>query len=426
VLAGSEADAGGRASLSFWDERALVQNSATDADLLRAIGRISTYGSEARYVWRGQPDLAWGLNAGLVRRLRQQSRANGPVTESQLRGHEMQLLESARASGYGRAAVGDVELLAILQHHGAATRLLDVSSDPMVAMWFAVEDQDLLKRDGALFAIEISTADAISGTEARSWGDILDSMQSGVISFYEPPGADERIKVQRGRFIFSKLTGAEPPELTLPIKVKDWDHDRKTRFFDQRRGSGRPVTPSILVLKIPRGIKLRLLRLLENSYGYTSETMYPDLSGFAAANGWQRPLRRDRRPTTELTKEYLPVAIDLGEDPEPSVRDWSSTKLLRAARRELSISAKRSALWLREPSSAPKYWAVYHADEVIGIFEIDKASWRPTGPGRYICDLSETDSQDALAVLGCSFIHEGRPIRVRGRGVFVKHTRPRV
>jgi FRG domain len=416
---------GRRATLSFWDERALVQNSRTDADLLQAIGRISTYSSEARYVWRGQPDLAWGLNAGLVRRLRQQSRANGPVTESQLRGHEMQLLESARAAGYGRS-IGVVELLAILQHHGAATRLLDVSSDPMVAMWFAIEDQHLLDKDGALFAINISNAETISGTESRPWPKILDSMQLGEVGFYEPPGADERIKVQRGRFIFSGLSGREPLELSLPIDVKDWSHDRRVSFFDEARGSGRPIPPSILVLKVRKQNKFRLLRLLENSYGYTSETMYPDLSGFAGANGWQRPLRRDRLPTVDLTDEYLPVAIDLGESPVTSVRGWSSTELLRAARRELSISARRVDLWLREPTAAPQYWAVYHADEVIGVFEINKASRHRTSPGRYLCDLSKTDSEDALKVLGCSFLYEGKPIRISGRGVFVRHTRPRV
>jgi hypothetical protein len=413
--------------LSFWDDQALVQNSATDADLLQAVGRISTYSSEARYVWRGQPDLTWTLNPGLVRRLQEHGRWNGPVTESQLRGHEMQLLASGRAAGYGRT-IGDVELLAILQHHGAATRLLDVSSDPMVAMWFAVENQSLSSKDGALFAINISNAEPIGGTEERRWNEILDSMKPEVIGFYEPPGADERIKVQRGRFVFSKLTGSEPHELSLPIDTKNWDEARRERFFDQARGSGRPVPPSILVLKIPGRIKPRLLKLLENSYGYTSETMFPDLGGFAAANGWQRPLRRDRRPSVKLTESFLPVAIKLekGASPETSFRKWPSADLLHAAQRELSISAKRIKRWLKEPTSAPQYWAAYHAGEVVGVFEIDKGSWCPSGSSRYTCELSVTDSPVALAVLGCSFLYDGKPMQISGRAVFVKHTKPRV
>jgi hypothetical protein len=65
-------------------------------------------------------------------------------------------------------------LLAVLQHHGAATRLLDVSSDPMVAMWFAVENLEFFDRNGALFAINVSTAETVGGTERRPWARILD------------------------------------------------------------------------------------------------------------------------------------------------------------------------------------------------------------------------------------------------------------
>ena len=343
-------------SLSFWNDKALLQDSASDAELLQAIGRISTYSTEARYVWRGQPDLDWTLNPGLVRRLDEQRRWNGPVTESQLRGHEMQLLERARASGYGRT-IGEVELLAILQHHGAATRLLDVSSDPMVALWFAVENHTLQEKDGALFAINVSKAETVRGTEEMSWPDILGQMDSKAVGFYSPPGADERIKVQRGCFVFSNLVSREHPELSLPVDINDWNEARRESFFAQPRGSGRPVPPSILVLKIPTDIKWRLLRLLENSYGYTSETMFPDLGGFAAANGWQKPLRADRRPTVELTEAFLPVEIKVrkGTSSEASFKTWSSGQLFDAARRELSISAKRIKAWQKKPMSSPQY-----------------------------------------------------------------------
>jgi len=417
--------------LSFWDRQALVHSSATDSDLLRAIGLISTYSAEARYVWRGQSDLDWDLSPGLVRRLQDHSNANGPVTERQLLGHEKQLLASARAAGYGRTngrIIGDIELLAVLQHHGAATRLLDVSSDPMVAMWFAVENSYFFDRNGALFAINVSNAETVSGTERRSWARILDRMEPGIIGFYEPPGADERIKVQRGRFIFSKLTGNESHELSLPIDIRDWTRARRDKFFGEARGSGRPIPPSILVLKIPRRTKPQLLRLLENSYGYTSETMYPDLGGFAAANGWQKPFRADRRPVIELTESYLPVEIN----PEKvaklttSIRDLSSDELLEIARRELSISAERVKYWLNRPESAPQYWAAYRADEVVGVFEIDKLSWRDAGDGRYICNLSATDDPEALAVLGHSFFYRGKMMRISGRAVFVNHTKPLV
>jgi hypothetical protein len=421
--------------LSFWDDKDLVQSPATDQELLQAIGRISTFSSEARYVWRGQPDLDWGLNPGLVRRLHIHNGSHWPVTEAQLLGHEALLLESAKAAGYDQIygrTINEVELLAVLQHQGAATRLLDVSSDPMVAMWFAVENQSLPKKtDGALFAINISNAEVISGTESKPWAEILRSMKPRVIGFYEPPWADERIKVQRGRFIFSRLTGEEESELSLPIKIGSWNKARRDQFFNQARRSGRPKPPSILVLKIPWQIKVRLLGLLENSYGYTSETMFPDLSGFSTANSWQRPLRPGRRPVVPLEEKYLPVAVNLRRikrifGREAQVKDLSRLELLEVARRELSISSKKIDRWLEDPTCAPQYWVVYHADEIVGVFEIDEGSWRQSAPKRYICNLSVTTDPGALAILGHSFVHEGELLDVEGRGMYVSHTEPNV
>jgi hypothetical protein len=413
--------------VSFWQSRALLYTPATDEALLRAVARVSTYSSEARYVWRGQPDLAWGLNPGLVRRLQDRKRFRSPITETLLRGHEQQLLESALARGYGRQS-GHIELLAVLQHHGAATRLLDVSSDPMVAMWFAVEDEGRLGSDGVLFAINVSRARIIGGTESRTWNEILDDLDTESIAYYEPPGADERIKVQRGRFVFSRLTGNEPEELSLPISLENWTAEKRDRFFAGARDAGRPVPPSILAIRIPGKIKQRLLSLLENSYGYTSETMYPDLSGFAAANSWGRPLRRDRRPAVPLTVDVLPVAMDLGKGAtwDKSVVAWDPVDVREAAERSLTISARRIRRWTKNPADAPSFWAAYHADEVIAVFTIDHTSWKSTRPGRWRCQLQPTWEPDALRLLGNTLLHDGSPIRVAGRGVFVAHLKPHI
>jgi hypothetical protein len=104
----------------------------------------------------------------------------------------------------------------------------------------------------------------------------------------------------------------------------------------------------------------------------------------------------------------------------------SSDELLEIARRELSISAERVKFWLKTPESAPQYWAAYHAGEVVGVFEIDKLSWRDAGDGRYICNLSTTSDAEALAVLGHSFLYRGKLMRISGRAVYVNHTKPRV
>jgi hypothetical protein len=52
-------------------------------------------------------------------------------------------------------AVEHVELMAIAQHEGMATRLLDWSDSPLVALWFAVKDLSISRLPGVLWAFRV-------------------------------------------------------------------------------------------------------------------------------------------------------------------------------------------------------------------------------------------------------------------------------
>src|SRR5207247_327818 len=77
---------------------------------------------------------------------------------------------------HGRLSV--LSQLAVLQHYGTPTRIIDVTFNPLIGLWFAVEQQwgdDGAPRnenvDGRLFAIDVSDRLINEDEEKRKWED---------------------------------------------------------------------------------------------------------------------------------------------------------------------------------------------------------------------------------------------------------------
>jgi FRG domain len=86
--------------------------------------------------------------------------------EDEVQGYETQLLYNARLAGHGHhegRQLGDLELLAMLQHHGAATRLLDFTENLLVAAWFACQAH--VEGFGLLLGVDLSEAWSIDDPE---------------------------------------------------------------------------------------------------------------------------------------------------------------------------------------------------------------------------------------------------------------------
>lgn len=87
----------------------------------------------------------------------------------------------------------DIEWLCLMQHHGCATRLLDFTTSPLIALFFASDPEE--KQDGAL----------IAATYGRSYENVSDdNLFERSNSFaYHPSHITERIIGQHGCFIYS-------------------------------------------------------------------------------------------------------------------------------------------------------------------------------------------------------------------------------
>lgn len=218
------------------------------AGLNDAILRMSKAAKKSgrRVAWRGQADSLWGLQSKLHRDLLS---LGAKVDEDSIANKEKELLKGLREWGlHARAPSGRLSVLyqlAMLQHFGSPTRLIDISFNANIAAFFATETHDNL--DGRIFAIDIK--DRLIGDSPifRKWEDALDTPWSGsfieqefkslpdedqdqdqddVITLkkfkklwkmewtgnyfaWKPPSLDNRISAQNGGFIFGGLVGAQ-------------------------------------------------------------------------------------------------------------------------------------------------------------------------------------------------------------------------
>jgi hypothetical protein len=138
-----------------WWHRGSGPNDYRVRELLRAIWDLhAMYGVDVPWLWRGQANAAFNLEPGMHTRVRAHATLDDPNIEEFTRG----LLGAARSAELDRheeMRLPDLALLALLQHHRAATPLMDVAkkaktSVPTVKRRIAeLVERGLLKRAGS-------------------------------------------------------------------------------------------------------------------------------------------------------------------------------------------------------------------------------------------------------------------------------------
>jgi FRG domain len=144
-----------------------------------------------------------------------------------------------------------LEQLALAQHHGLATRLLDWSMNPLVACYFAC--CELLDKDGAVYIYE--TPDQLLTEKAEL--DLIKSAR-GVYPFI-PKSISQRVMNQRGVF------------------TVHCDASQKINIATSRLPSGKS---NLVELRIPAELKIDVIKLLED-YGIDRAGLFPDLDGLS-------------------------------------------------------------------------------------------------------------------------------------------------
>ena len=219
--------------------------------------------------WRGQPDISWKIDSSAFRRIKRSRESNNNY-DNELSSYEMTLLEQATHKGFrlqnGRQ-LSDMELLAKLQHHGAATRLVDFSRNSLIGLWFAINNHE--KKTGLLIGIH---SHYVGGNETKlllnNYKEITEKLNK--IShplLWESPEISPRIASQHALFLYSYVSNEKYGSLKLPS-------NKKANLF----------------IAISPKLKIKLKEILTQVFDIRSKTLFPDLDGFGMSNSFNTHL----------------------------------------------------------------------------------------------------------------------------------------
>ena len=216
------------------------------------------------YLFRGVSNAEYKIQASAYRRLideRDQTPAN--LLEINKR-----TIDDARLQGHGQKngeQLSDLELLAELQHYGAATCLIDFTYSAQVALWMACgqDSKDAAAGKvfyGKVFAVDISDPNRFQKVTSKlvkkDIDCFFDSDKPKGYSLYQwqPKQQNSRIIAQQSVFLFGGAQIEPEAECTILKNSKE-----------------------------------SILTYLEKSGGISEARMFPDFDGFARLRAHNRP-----------------------------------------------------------------------------------------------------------------------------------------
>jgi hypothetical protein len=249
-----------KAATTVWDESEVVDGIVT-LDLGQW-GHFDDYIREEmldyrNFIWRGQAAASWPLESTLDRILRKQGRLHDKSIRDE---HLQRFIFSTRGRrGLNPSKItSDNDWWALGQHFGLATPLLDWTSSPFVAAYFAYMNED---NDGdpcrAIFALSRTAVYRKSLKIMSAWKK---KTRPAIVELVEPQ-SDENTRLVSQRGLFTRAPDG--------MNVDDWVRQHFAGVTDYVR---------ILKLTVPNADRKIALRTL-NRMNINHLSLFPDLVG---------------------------------------------------------------------------------------------------------------------------------------------------
>jgi hypothetical protein len=281
---------------------------------LDAVLKISAYQAQTgtRFAWRGVKDCDYPLHSSLFRHYVEVF--GRQPTERQLRSFETEIIAEARRWGLDWHVSGGrltaLELLAAGQHYGVPTRMLDFTFNPLIALWFAVEDTDHGAAEGRLFAIDIADREVTreQWMQDKPWWFDIDpgplTEWTTQVWVWRPPPIEPRIVRQEACFLTGGVPSTVPrrswrdpagrwvnlraaevrASMSIPFQLITYSHAQKAFSRKALPKTIPKVRAFTLRVQNKKSIRSELVR----SFGYSYESLFPDFPGFSTYGSFRR------------------------------------------------------------------------------------------------------------------------------------------
>ena len=213
-------------------------------------------------LYRGLANSEWEVESSAYRRLRRSEEMSSETLPAiMFQNYIYTLLDEASLQGFrerqGRS-LSELELLAELQHFGAATCLIDFTDNAAIALYFACRERfDAVGKVVALRTDDIKRFSTINYNDLEK--PAREFLNGGTWWMWKPSSLNNRIIAQHSVFVF---------------------------------GEGKVGRALYEEINIAAECKKDIVATLENSFGLSEHKLFNDLAGFARLNGHDQTYQR--------------------------------------------------------------------------------------------------------------------------------------